>query len=366
MTSSSDGRTPAPATRGGPFAWLRWIDDRVYAIEQGVVVTFLAAMTIMVFLDVVDRRLSSPDTKLGALLGRLAGVQSEATQAWIDAQVAPVLGAVLGVGLLWFAVSSVRRPARQAAGETGLDLRALGLALLLAAGLAALGWVMTARVEAVDEYGTTVLRRRFPSKYVYLLLYALVVVPWSVRLLRDRPEGWGRRLVAFAVGGALLAYFALTYFPDEYSWALEVSGIMLLWVGSLGASICAYAGKHIRLEALQKIVPPKARRWVAAGGFLVSALFAGTLSFLGYGNLQNSIATEMIFEQTQIPDWVATGAIPLAFALTAARFVGAAVSALLGGTYGQPGADELAQAAAAAGSERPSEDPNQAPEEAAS
>ena len=49
--------------------------------------------------------------------------------------------------------------------------------------------------------------------------------------------------------------FALMYFPDEFSWSLEVSGIMLLWVGALGASICAYAGKHIRLDALQKTVP---------------------------------------------------------------------------------------------------------------
>ncbi len=346
MPSSSDRRTPESQVSRGVFTWVRRFDDFIYSVEQTVVVTFLAAMTLMVFLDVVDRRLSSPDTKLGQLLGRLAGVQSEATQVWIDTQLAPVLGTVLGVGLLWFAVSSVRRPARRAAGKTGLDLQSLGLALLLAAGLATLGWLMTARVQTVDEYGTTVLRRRFPSKHVYLLLYLLAAVPWSVRLLRDRPRGWPRRLLTLALGGALLGYFALTYFPDEYSWALEVSGIMLLWVGALGASICAHAGKHIRLEALQKIVPPKAQRWVAAGGFLVSAFFAATLSFLGYGNLENSIATEMLFEQTRIPDWVATSAIPLAFALTAARFVGAAVSALLGGDYGRPVNDELAAAAA--------------------
>ena len=172
-----------------------------------------------------------------------------------------------------------------------------------------------------------------------------------MKLVRSKPDGWLQRLVSLAIGGAVLAYFALTYFPDEYSWSLEVSGIMLLWVGALGASICAYSGKHIRLEALQNTVPFAIRRWVIAGGFLISALYAGILSFLGYGNLSNSIQTEMIFEQTQIPDWVATGAIPLAFAFTAARFAAAGVSAMRGGEYGVASDEDLAAAAAAAGEE---------------
>ena len=83
--------------RSGPFGWLRKIDDFVYSTEQTIVVSFLSAMTIMVFLDVVDRRLSSPDSKIGDLLGRIAGIENEATKAWVDGTLAPIVAAVLGV-----------------------------------------------------------------------------------------------------------------------------------------------------------------------------------------------------------------------------------------------------------------------------
>lgn len=320
----------ASKKNSGPFGWLRKVDDFVYATEQGIVVSFLSAMTIMVFLDVVDRRISSPDSKIGDLLGRFLGIDNPDTKTWLDGTVAPIVAVVLGLALLWFGVSSVMRKGEEKA-ETK---KVLGITALVAGGLTGLGYLMNMRTEIVDEWGTPQLARVFPSKYVYLLLFAITAGPWAFRLLRDKPEDWQRKIGGIVVGGGILAWFALMYFPDEFSWSLEVSGIMLLWVGALGASICAYAGKHIRLDALQKTVPPKAKRFVAAAGFFVSAMFAAILSFLGYNNLDNSIMTGMAFEQTQIPDWVATAAIPVAFALTAARFVSAGVSHLMGGTYG--------------------------------
>lgn len=314
--------------RSGPFAWLRKVDDFVYSTEQAIVVSFLSAMTIMVFLDVVDRRLSSPDSKIGDLIGRLFGVTNEASKAWVDGTLAPIVAAVLGLALLWFGVSSVLRE------EKPDKKKVATITVLVAAALTGLGFLMKMRTEVVDEWGTPQLKRMFPSKYVYLLLFVVVAGPMVYRLLKTKPRDWQRKLGGIVAGGGVLAFFALMYFPSEFSWSLEVSGIMLLWVGALGASICAYAGKHIRLDALQKTVPEKAKRFVAAGGFFVSALFAAILSYLGYFNLDNSIMTGMAFEQTLIPDWVATAAIPLAFALTAARFAAAGVSHLMGGTYG--------------------------------
>ena len=171
---------PAPdEVRRGPLAVLRRVDDLVYSIEQSIVVTFLSAMTIMVFLDVVDRRLTSPDSKLGQLIVRIFGVEDPASQTWVEAQLAPIVGAVLGIAMLWFAVSSVRQPAREARGETGMDVRALGIALATAAAMVALGWLMIAQEQFVDEWGSTQMRRLFPSKYVYMLLYGAGALPWS-------------------------------------------------------------------------------------------------------------------------------------------------------------------------------------------
>lgn len=324
MSSSEASHERKPS----PFGWLRKIDDFVYSAEQAIVVSFLSAMTIMVFLDVVDRRISSPDSKIGDLIGRFAGIEDVATKAWVDGTLAPIVATILGLVLLWFGVSSVLKD------DEPPKTKVLGITLVSAAALAGLGFLMNMRTEIVDEWGTPQIVRVFPSKYVYLLLFAVTALPMAYRLIHNKPEHWQRRLGGIAVGGGLLAIFALMYFPSEFSWSLEVSGIMLLWVGALGASICAYAGKHIRLDALQKTVPEKAKRFVAAGGFFVSAIFAAILSVLGYGNLDNSIMTGMAFEQTQIPDWVATAAIPVAFALTTARFAAAGVSHLMGGSYG--------------------------------
>ncbi len=332
-----------PSERTGPFALLRKLDDAVHAIEQTVVVTFLSAMTIMVFLDVVDRRLTSPDSKIGALAARLFGIEDEASRAWLDGTFAPIFGALVGFALLCFAVHTVRSAKEDV---EGFDARTLLVAVGVTTGLVVLGYLMTWRAEEVNEWGDTVLQRQFPSKYIYLLLYACVAVPLGLRAIR-KGEEVGKRLGALLAGGASLAYFALTYFPDEYSWSLEVSGIMLLWVGALGASVCAYGGKHIRLEALQKTVPPKLHKWVVALGFWITALFAGLMALFGWTYLQGQIEFGAVFEQTQIPDAVATTAIPLAFALTALRFIAAGVSALMGGEYGVAKTNELDAAKAA-------------------
>ena len=80
----------------GPFAFLRRLDDALFSVEQTIVVTFLGAMTAMVFLDVVDRRLTAPDSKIGDLLGRLFGVDGGDTKTMLDQTVAPIVGALLG------------------------------------------------------------------------------------------------------------------------------------------------------------------------------------------------------------------------------------------------------------------------------
>ena len=52
------------------------------------------------------------------------------------------------------------------------------------------------------------------------------------------------------------------------------------------------------------------------------------------------------FEQTNVPDWVATIAVPAAFAMTTIRYVSAALSAILGGSYGATSEEEAVLAAA--------------------
>ena len=69
----------------GPFAPLRKLDDVVFSAEQAIVAIFLSAMTVMVFLDVVYRRLVAPDSKIGAILAGIFGVDDPEGRARLDA-----------------------------------------------------------------------------------------------------------------------------------------------------------------------------------------------------------------------------------------------------------------------------------------
>jgi TRAP-type C4-dicarboxylate transport system permease small subunit len=329
-----EGSTATVTKPAGPLGWVRRLDDAVFAMEKAIVITFLIAITVLIFVDVIYRRLVSPDTKIGAAVAAVAGIDDPERRAMIDAHVAPWVAAVLGVALLWFGYWTAERQA----GKPLLPFRQSALAL--AAGTAAiigfLGWLM--------------LQPGVPSKTFYMVVYGLIATGWAVASLVRRPAGWARNLLVLVlVITPLFVFVAINYMPEGYTWSQELSGIMLLWVGFLGASICAHEGKHLRMEAFERLVPPRLSRWIHAAGFLLTASFCAFLAWLGYEYVFDSevgaYSLGGVFEQTQIPDWIATAAVPVAFGLAMARFLGASVSALLGGRYGQPPMEESLVAA---------------------
>jgi len=82
-------------------------------------------------------------------------------------------------------------------------------------------------------------------------------------------------------------------------------------------------------------------------GYLFTAAFCLFMTMLGYEYAKEALMLEGRFEQTNIPDWVATIAVPAAFAMTSIRYIGAAVSSILGGSYGAAPEDAAIAAAAA-------------------
>lgn len=325
---------------GGFLRGIRRIDDGVFAVEKVIAVGFLMAITVLIFVDVVYRRLVSPDSKIGSAIAVLGGIEDPATRSFVDAHVAPWVGALLGLALLWFGYWTAERHA----GKTILPVRHSALVLAVATGavIGFLGWLM--------------LQPAIASKTFYLVLYGLIATGWAVHLGIRRPPGWVRNLVLLLVViTPAFAYMALNYMPAGYAWSQELSGILLLWVGFLGASICAHEGKHLRMEAFDRIVPPPLSRWIHAAGFVVTAAFCGLMGWLGYEYVFDpevgAYALGGVFEQTQIPDWTATAAVPVAFGLAMLRFLGGAVSAVLGGRYGFPATEESLQAAQRAAGE---------------
>jgi len=312
----------------GRVGIIRRIDDWIFAVEMSILWSFLGVSAIMVFLDVMYRRLAAPDSKVAELTARILGIESpEAMKTLLT--IGPIATAAVGVALVYFAFWT----AENHASEPGKRSRIKPIieSVFACAGLGLLGWIM--------------LRPGFQSRWFYLLLYALCAGAWLFKLLRERAPHWGGKLTAFIVATAIYIYVTLNYFPDGYSWSKELSLIMLLWVGFLGASVCAHEGKHIQVGALKRVVPPSWSRWSEALGYLATAAFCLFMAALGYQYALEALQLEGRFEQTNIPDWVATIAVPAAFAMTMIRYVGAAISALMGGSYGAAPEEEALVAA---------------------
>ena len=344
-----------PTKPGGFFAVARKIDDWVFAAEKAIVSFALVTITVVVFVDVVARRIRSPDSKVGELLARVANVEDMETKAWIDASVAPWLTGALALFFLAFALYSGRRFGRARAGVTEVQVgRELGLAAGFAVACVAAGW------------GFAHIFLTLESWQVYCGAFGLSALAFSGYHAYRRKEGWPIRVGAGLISGALLVWLASVYVPEGYTWSKQVSLMLLLWVGLLSASICVYAGKHIRMGAAQKLLPEKARRYLNGTGFLAAAAFCGLMAYLGFLYIVAPMAsddeymTELmtlggtryvygfegmigrggLLEGTDIPDWLGILAAPVGFAIATIRFSAASVSAYLGGTYGESAAEE--------------------------
>ncbi len=313
----------------GRFGIIRRIDDLIFYVEMGVLWTFLAVSAVMVFLDVTYRRLAAPDSKIAELTARILGMEDPASMEKLNT-IGPIASVIVGIGLVYFAFWT----AEEHTAEPGKQSRMKPLLETVAtcAALGFLGWAM--------------IQPQVESRWFYLLLFALASAAWLTRLLRDRKPNWTSKLVAWLVVTALYVFVTRDYFPDGYSWSKELSLIMLLWVGFLGASVCAHEGKHIQVGALKKVVPPSMSRWTEAIGYLVTGAFCLFMALLGWYYAREAIQLEGRFEQTNIPDWVATIAVPAAFAMTTIRYIGAAFSSILGGSYGAAPEEEAVVAAA--------------------
>jgi C4-dicarboxylate transporter DctM subunit len=310
-----------------PTSVLRRIDDAVFSVEQSIVALFLTLITLGTFADVVERRLVAPDSKVGQLIARFGGIEDAATRASIDGTVAPIVSAVLGLALIWFAWSSAER------GRGKPFLASPGSALILtvatAAILAVAGWLMV-----------TV------SSSIFTLVFgAAVIAGYVVMQVRSKADGSIQRAGGALVLAPIFVWFCLSHVPEGYGWGKEISMLFTLWVGFFGASICVHEGKHIRLEALERSHPEGAKHVVAATGHVVAALFALFLGYLGTLYLEDQFATGGSLSQTQLPQWTLTIVVPVAFGLTAIRSIASAVSALGGGRYGMPAkAEGMAEA----------------------
>ena len=114
------------------------------------------------------------------------------------------------------------------------------------------------------------------------------------------------------------------FFDTGLEWAEPVSRIGVLWLALLGALGAARARRHIAIDALPRVLPPRWQRIAWAVSQLATAVICAMLAWYGWGMVLLEQEVPGLFVPG-IPSWWPMLAFPAGFALMSLRF---AISAL--------------------------------------
>ncbi|HWB78000.1 MAG TPA: TRAP transporter small permease subunit [Nannocystaceae bacterium] len=154
---------------------------------------------------------------------------------------------------------------------------------------------------------------------------------------RPRPMAHARA-VAFAAAGVAVCFglvqLLLRLLPNGLIWSQPFALVLTLWVGFFGASMATYENKHLKVEALERVIPVGLRKWVACASGLVTALVCFALMYLslrlvlfGYEENVATAGKGGLVQGLDLPKYLAFMALPLAWAVMMVRFLGIAVAA---------------------------------------
>lgn len=275
-----------------PSSPLHRLDDALFAVERAFVICSLCAMVLLVFFEVVDRRLSAPESKLAGFLSLLHVPRAEV--------LAPVFGALLLIGLFWFGFATMRRRAEAAGGRPLFAPKLEPLVAVAATGVL---------------FGLGLLMMRRPSNELYAAVWLL-----SGGLVTASAKRRARLVAAVATPlGAAALWLVI---PEGYSWAKEVSMILLVWTGLVGASMASHEGRQIDIDMGRKLFPKRLRVPVTAFAHVVAAAFSALIVVLGVKYVFGASGLLELggrMQHTGIPDWIVAVAIPYAFGMIAFR-----------------------------------------------
>jgi TRAP-type C4-dicarboxylate transport system permease small subunit len=157
---------------------------------------------------------------------------------------------------------------------------------------------------------------------------------------RDTPVDPARAAI-YAVVGVVVVYglirLLLIMLPNGLVWSQPLALVLTLWVGFVGASMCTYENKHLKVEAVQRFLPAKYKPYVGfASGVLTAlccaALFWVSLRYVLF-NYDEYVATQGkggLFLGMDVPRYIGYSALPFSFGVMTARFFANALAALRG------------------------------------
>lgn len=126
-------------------------------------------------------------------------------------------------------------------------------------------------------------------------------------------------LAAAMVAMAALQIVLRVGFRSGLPWIEPLLGVGLLWLTMLGALAATGLHKHISMDLLSHVLPPRARPWITAAAFGFAAVLCGRLAWISFGFVQ----LQMEMDDAVIlgaPVWMYALVLPVVFAMMSLRF----------------------------------------------
>jgi TRAP-type C4-dicarboxylate transport system permease small subunit len=288
------------------------VSAAIYAFERALAISATALMVATYALMVVWSNANREFNQLDLLLLKWAGYPDlAAAPADVTDRVAglwsPLLLGVVVYGLAWLGLRTRERSSPD--GEPVATRRPLWLTAVLAA-------VITGGLWGLVK-GIAVL----PSLVPCLAALAGVAAGGVVALRRQGPsvESVAGFLGAVAGAGALAWYF-VSMGSEAYDWNLGLSGVLLLYIGFLGASMATHDGRHIRVDAVRKGLKGPGYHLYNALSDLLALAFTVFLGVMAVRYTAMLAEKGFLQEAARLPQWLAAFPIALAFALMSLRF----------------------------------------------
>ncbi len=108
------------------------------------------------------------------------------------------------------------------------------------------------------------------------------------------------------------------YFLDApIAWAEEVMLFLQVGVVFLGAVAVSREGRHIRMDVVVELLPPRTRRALAMLAGMVEIAVAATITWLAVPLVRMLWEFDQRSQAADLPVWIPQGLVPLGFSLIA-------------------------------------------------
>ena len=318
------------------------IDAAIFRFEAGLMTFALLAMSATYFLKIVFEAVIAERNFVDAfLLKWLHGVETQPPPELVDAVHGVYSPAIVAAVLLITGLGAARaiqtQKHRDEHGENaetpGWNAMTFGIGVGVVLGFVALGMLVV----------------KVPSSVLCGAMYAAGVVLFGLRA-KTRGELGGYAvtwLVLSAPIGVLISRI-----PDQYAWVNDLSKMLIMYVGFIGASMASRDRKHIVLNFGRRLWPEQSKKWVEAASLLLWLCFDLLLLALAWHLFELQLSAGSMLSILPSPEYHIILPVVLSFGLMALRVLVDLVRVLRGTeTYfeGPDGSEPAADAIDATG-----------------